>query len=208
MPGRRAPSAAASSPRRSARLGAPLLAALLLTSILPAVPFAPPARADPAPLATVTSERVAGTDRYGTAVAISQRLYPDGNVPAGGVPIVYLASGQTYADAVAAGPLAARARGVILLTPGANLPAAVSTELARLRPQRLIVLGGASVVSDAVLGAAGTAAGVTPERMAGTDRYATAVAAVQDAFSSGLSGTDTVFLATGANFPDALSVGA
>ena len=199
MPGPRP--AAASRPARRGRLGGVLLLALLLAA------FVPPARAADPP-AQVTLERIAGADRYGTAVAISQRLYPNGSVPAGGVPVVYLSSGETYADAVAAGPLAAHDHGVILLTPAASLPDVVATELTRLAPQRLVVLGGPTTVSDGVMALAEDAAGVMAERVAGADRYETAAAAVHDAFPSSLTGGDTIFLATGANFPDALSVGA
>ena len=150
------------------------------------------------PPTQVTIDRVAGTDRYATAVAVSQRLYPDG-----GAPVVLLASGTGFADAASAAPVAAREHGVILLTPADTLPDVVAAELTRLAPQRLVVVGGTTSVSDAVLAAAGTAAGVTPERIAGSDRYGTSIALVADAFPDGP--VDTLFLAAGTAFPDALS---
>jgi carboxypeptidase T len=167
----------------------------------------PHAAVDPAaaPPAHVDLDRVAGTDRYGTAVAVSQRLAPEGHVPVGGVPVVYLASGTGFADAAAAGPAAAHAHGMVLLTPQDALPDIVAAELTRLAPQRVVVVGGPSAVSDAVLTEAGAAAGVTPDRIWGADRYTTAADLSADAFPSGP--VDTVFLAAGTNFPDALSVG-
>ncbi len=150
------------------------------------------------PPTTVATDRVAGADRYATAVAVSQRLYPTG-----GAPVVLLASGSGFADAASAAPVAAHEHGVILLTPSDALPDVVSAELTRLAPQRLIVVGGTASVSDAVLAAAGTAAGVTPERIAGADRYATSIALAADAFPAGP--VDTLFLASGTGFPDALS---
>ena len=171
----------------------------------PATPQAP--AADPllaslsrtaTPPAQVTIDRVAGADRYATAVAVSQRLYPGG-----GAPVVFLASGTGFADAASAAPVAAHEHGVILLTPADALPDVVAAELTRLAPQRLVVVGGTASVGDAVLAAAGTAAGVTPERIAGPDRYATSIALVQDAFPAGP--VDTLFLAAGTAFPDALS---
>ncbi len=150
------------------------------------------------PPTQVTIDRVAGADRYATAVAVSQRLYPDGDAP-----VVFLASGTGFADAASAAPVASHEHGVVLLTPAAALPDVVAAELTRLTPHRLVVVGGASAVSDAVLAAAATATGVTPDRLAGPDRYATSLALVQDGFPAGP--VDTVFLATGNAFPDALS---
>ncbi|MGZ6338747.1 MAG: cell wall-binding repeat-containing protein, partial [Candidatus Limnocylindrales bacterium] len=147
--------------------GALALAALLATSLLP-TGLAPRANAADPP-AKVTIERVAGTDRYGTAVAISKRLLPGGNAP-----VVYLASGTGFADAVAAGPIAVRDHGVVLLTPPDAMSPIVETELARLAPQRVVVVGGPSAVSNAVLARAGEIAGVTAQRVAGADRFATA----------------------------------
>ncbi len=171
----------------------------------PATP--PPFAADPllaalsqtaTPPTQVTIDRVAGADRYATAVAVSARLFPGG-----GASVVFLASGTGFADAASAAPVAARENGVILLTPADGLPDVVAAELTRLAPQRLVVVGGTSSVSDAVLAAAGTAASVTPERIAGPDRYGTSVALVDDAFPTGP--VDTLFLAAGTAFPDALS---
>jgi hypothetical protein len=64
-------------------------------------------------------------------------------------------------------------------------------------------VGGTASVGDGVLAAAGRAASVTPERIAGPDRYATSIALVQDAFPAGP--VDTLFMAAGTAFPDALS---
>ncbi|HWP62528.1 MAG TPA: cell wall-binding repeat-containing protein, partial [Candidatus Binatia bacterium] len=86
----------------------------------------------PEPSHEVTSERLGGTDRYGTSVAISVRT-----VPEGGVPVVYLASGAGFADALVAGPAAARSGGALLLTRPDRLPANIATELVRLAPDRV-----------------------------------------------------------------------
>ena len=151
------------------------------------------------PPTQVTIDRVAGADRYATAVAVSQRLYP-----AGDAPVVLLASGTGFADAASAAPSRrARPRGHPPDPGRMRCPIVVAAELTRLAPHRLVVVGGPSAVSDAVLAAAGTATGVTPERLAGADRYATSLALVQDGFPTGP--VDTVFLATGNAFPDALS---
>lgn len=196
------------------------LVPVLLTGFMPASGLAHPVSAAPAPVvshpqavihpaatppAHVDRQRVAGADRYGTAVAVSQRLAPDGHVPPAGVPAVFLASGAGFADAAAAGPAAEHEHGFVLLTPPNALPGAVAAELTRLAPQRVVIVGGPSSVNDAVLAQAATASGVTPDRVWGEDRYTTAADLAADAFPSGP--VDTVFLATGTAFPDALSVG-
>ena len=89
--------------------------------------------------------RIAGPDRYATAAAISAASY------APGVPVAYIATGLNFPDALAGAPIAGTQGGPLLLTDTAALPAATATELARLKPGRIVVLGGPSVVSDAVM---------------------------------------------------------
>jgi putative cell wall-binding protein len=167
-------------------------AAIVPLTVIPAAAAAP----------SVTVERLAGTNRYATAVAVSQRLFG-----AGPAPVVYLASGENYPDALAAGPAAAKQGGVVLLTAGASLTTETRTELIRLAPPRVVVVGGSSVVAPAVLTevSAALAPGTVVQRVSGVGRYATAVAVSSRVFAPG---TATVFVASGANFPDALAAGA
>lgn len=114
---------------------------------------------------------------------------------------MYVASGQTYPDALAGGAVAgAQDSSVLLVKPGA-IPAAVRTELQRLRPDRIVVLGGTASVSSRVETDLRNFAGAL-ERVHGGNRYATSVHLAQEAFSDG---ADTAFLASGQHFPDALS---
>jgi len=139
--------------------------------------------------------RVAGDDRYATAVAISQAAFPDG------APVVHLATGAAFPDALAAGPAAALAGGPVLLTRPGDLPAVVRTELERLAPDRIVVLGGEGAVAPAVVDAlAGLGAEIT--RIAGADRFATAAAISAASFAPGVAVT---YLADGLDFPDALA---
>ncbi len=93
-------------------------------------------------MGTVT--RLFGADRYATAAAISAATY------AANATVVYIATGQGYADALAGGAAAGLEKGPLLLVPGTSIPAIVAAELNRLKPARIVVLGGPSVVSDAV----------------------------------------------------------
>ena len=91
--------------------------------------------------------RLAGADRYGTAVAVSSNLLQ----PGAGTVIV--ANGQGFADALGGTAAAGHLGGSLLLTMPTSLPASVAIELARVGPAKVIVLGGKAAVSDAVLGA-------------------------------------------------------
>ncbi len=66
----------------------------------------------------------------------------------------------------------------------------------------LVIVGGSGVVSDGLADHLGSCTNGTVERLAGADRYATA-AAIATRWSS----ADTVFLATGLDFPDAIAAG-
>jgi putative cell wall-binding protein len=144
--------------------------------------------------------RLAGADRYATAVAISQSAFHP-QFP-GQQFIVTAASGANFPDALAAGPLAASNAGPLLLLPqNGFLPTSVTAELTRLNPAFYDLAGGTAAVSSSVqsqLTHFGT--GSTVFRWAGVDRYDTA--AQLASLSGGLS--STAFIATGASFPDAL----
>jgi putative cell wall-binding protein len=140
--------------------------------------------------------RLAGADRYSTAVAISQASF------APNVPVAFIATGASFPDALAGAAVAGRDGGPILLVTRDAIPTVVKAELARLKPAKIVVLGGTGVVSSAVQVEldAYTTGPVT--RLAGANRYATAVAISQASFSPGI---ETVFIATGTSFPDALA---
>lgn len=145
---------------------------------------------------TPTLSRLAGSDRYGTSVAISRHRFP--NVSA--VTEVYLARGDVFVDALTAGSVV---KGPVLLVPScAGVPSTVAAEIARLDPDRVYALGGSSAVCDATLTAA--AAGRPRARLAGADRYGTAAAIAEHVFADG---SDTVYLAAGRTNPDAVAGG-
>jgi putative cell wall-binding protein len=144
--------------------------------------------------------RVSGPDRYATAAAVSASAFGTG------VPVAYVATGATFPDALAAGPAAGRAGGPVLLTQRTSLPATTIAELRRLKPARIVVVGSAGVVSDAVRDALvplATSGSVT--RVAGANRYETAAAVSRASFSPGVP---VAYVATGATFADALPGGA
>jgi putative cell wall-binding protein len=142
--------------------------------------------------------RLSGPDRYSTAAAISAATFDPG------VPVAYVATGSNFPDALAAGPVAALNGGPILLV-GTDVPSATASELKRLRPAQIVVLGGTGVVSSAVEGNLRALAVGTVKRIAGSDRYSTGSAISASFFAPGVP---VVYVATGTSFPDALSGGA
>jgi putative cell wall-binding protein len=63
---------------------------------------------------------------------------------------VYVATGKTFPDGLTAGPIAGMRNRPLLLVPGTSLPAAVATELRRLDPTNIVIVGGPNAVSDSV----------------------------------------------------------
>ena len=142
--------------------------------------------------------RVAGADRYETAARLSRRVFDPG------VAAVFVATGEDYPDALAAGPAAAKLGGPVLLTTGGELAAATAAELARLKPGRIVVVGGTSAVSAAVEAELGRYA-PSVRRVSGADRYDTAARVSAAFFEPGVA---AVYVATGEDYPDALAAGA
>ena len=147
--------------------------------------------------AAVTPSRVAGADRDATAVAVSKTQFPSAN----SAPVAVLARNDVFADALAGGVLAAAKQGPLLLTPSAALDSTTQAELQRVLVAggTVDILGGTSAISDSVASAI-TALGYHVQRIFGADRFGTATA-IADA----LGDPSTVFEASGADFPDALS---
>ncbi len=98
--------------------------------------------------------RLAGSDRYATAAAVSAATFPSP-----GVPVAYVATGLNFPDALAGSVAAARAGGPLLLVTKDTVPAATATELARLKPARIVILGSTGAISEATATAARSAAG-------------------------------------------------
>ncbi|WP_285117079.1 cell wall-binding repeat-containing protein [Leifsonia sp. fls2-241-R2A-40a] len=155
-----------------------------------------PARVAVTPAAGV--DRIAGSDRYETSVRASQAAFP------GTAPIVFVASGTNFPDALSAAPAAVHLGGPLLLTAPGTLPAVVKAEVARLQPTTAVIVGGSSAVGVGVESSLRSIVG-NVQRLSGYDRYDTSVKVNRFAFATGAT---TAFVATGANFPDALSASA
>ena len=118
------------------------------------------------------------------------------------MPVVYLASGEGFADALSAAPAAAKGGGPLLLTPRSGPTPAILAEIGRLNPAQIVIVGGSGAVAAS---ADATLSGIAPvQRIGGTDRYDTSRKLVDAAFPTP---TPAVYVASGANYPDALAAG-
>lgn len=144
------------------------------------------------PKESTVIERVAGKNRYETAVKISSKSYDSSDT-------VILASGHNFADALAGSSLAGQVKAPILLTPVNELPKLVKDEIVRLKSRKVIILGGVNSISESVEKALSN---YEVERIAGDNRYETALK-ISDKLPS-----NKAILASGEDFADALSIAA
>jgi putative cell wall-binding protein len=152
----------------------------------------------------LTVERVSGPNRWATAAAAAAALDDDSGT-------VFLTEGANpdarrgWPDAMSAAPYAAFAGHPILLTNAGELPPETRQALSDVGAEETIVVGGAAAVSDDVV-AEVREAGHGPRRLAGPTRYETSRAVHDEALEVGMS-TEVLWLATGGDWPDALTAG-
>jgi putative cell wall-binding protein len=133
--------------------------------------------------------RVSGADRYATAAAVAAKIKSLSTVGSlNGKITCILASGQGYADALSAGPLAHKNIMPILLTEPNTLTAATSAAITATACTQVMIVGGTSAVSAAVATAVDALTGVNVIRVSGADRYATSVAIANKAWASAATG--------------------
>lgn len=153
-------------------------------------------------------QRLSGNDRYDTMGEIVEEAY--NTVPSGGTVIV--ASGDNFPDALAASGLSGLANAPIILTNSYRLSARADGQISRLSPNKVIVIGGESAVSDSVVSQIEkrVAREAKVVRISGDTRRDTAneiFAQAKKQVSANWQ-DDTAIIATGENFTDALSISA
>lgn len=154
------------------------------------------------PFTTAKVVRIDGLSRYETAAKASESTFPTGAAT------VVIASGQTFPDALSASGLCGAVNGPLLLTTAKALPAATAAEIDRLGATDAYIVGGTGAVSSAVYEAL-VHRGLRVRRVSGADRYATAVAvATRMRELLGPTATQRALLATGKQYPDALTASA
>lgn len=89
------------------------------------------------------SARIGGANRYETAALLAQRFFPAAKQ-------AFLASGDRFADALVAGPIAATMDAPVLLTGAKALPAATRDQIKAAAYEKVTIVGLESAVSKAV----------------------------------------------------------
>ena len=154
-------------------------------------------------------DRLAGADRYATASLVAQTVATMNQLDGLAPRVAFICRGDAFPDALAASPLAYRHRIPILLTRSTTLPSATALAWSVLSANNdfAYVIGGEGAVREDVLQqfAESSATGqIRYRRFAGSNRYATAA----DLVMGWMPSYDTLGLATGQSFPDALAGGA
>lgn len=153
----------------------------------------------------LTVQRVSGDDRFATAAAAAALAVAGwreaGKSEAGSA--VVIATGSSFADALAAGPLAAARNAPLLLVAAEGIPAPTAAVLGDLQPAEVVIVGGEAALTPAVESSlASTGRSLT--RLHGPDRFATGIALTEAAVAAGASPAE-ILVVSGTNFPDALS---
>ncbi|MBF4572658.1 cell wall-binding repeat-containing protein [Herbiconiux sp. VKM Ac-1786] len=143
-------------------------------------------------------DRLDGATRFDVAVAVADEAFP------GTAPVVYVATGTNYPDALSAGPAAVAKGGPLLPVLPDTVPEVVAAKIAALKPARIVIVGGTDSVRDSVRAALQQLVpDARVDRLAGADRYEASRSVVADAFSV----EPHAYVATGGGFADALSAG-
>ncbi|AVP66161.1 hypothetical protein C3B64_18705 [Clostridium botulinum] len=144
---------------------------------------------------TTEVDRISGVNRYETNANISKEFTKEG------IDTIILASGENYADALSAVPLASKNQCPILLAESNSINSFTINEIKRLNPNKIIVIGGEGAISQKVCNdIKKTNQSIVFERIGGKDRYETSYL-----ISSKLDSKEA-FLVYGNNYADTLSI--
>jgi putative cell wall-binding protein/Leucine-rich repeat (LRR) protein len=144
-------------------------------------------------LPEMDKKRLAGNNRYYTAVKISQKGWTTSEN-------VIIARSDSFPDALAGVPLAYELNAPILLTDQNRLVSETKNEIKRLKAKQAIILGGTGAISSEVEASLKNM-GLNVKRIAGNNRFATAKKIAEEIGNA----MTTAVIAYGYNFPDALA---
>ncbi|AOM81680.1 cell wall-binding repeat-containing protein [Salisediminibacterium beveridgei] len=145
------------------------------------------------------SNRIAGDNRFETAVEVSKTGWEDG------ADHVVLTTGMAFPDALAATPLASELDAPILLTGPTTLHAAAEAEIERLDPDHVTIIGGELAVSEDIQTVIEDM-DIEVDRIGGDNRFHTAHLIALELLEVSENDPERAVLATGMDFPDALAV--
>ena len=135
-------------------------------------------------------KRFDGVDRYGTSAKIAEEI--------GIINGVVIVSGENFPDALSIASIAAAKQMPILLVKAEEIPTPIQNFLDSNVVGSFYVVGGNAVICDSTISKLNN-----KKRISGNNRYETNLAVLSE-FSSFLN-LNYVYVASGENFPDALS---
>lgn len=138
----------------------------------------------------ITSTRLAGKNRYETSIKIAEMLGTENGIA--------VASSENFPDALSMAPIAAKMQMPILLSSKNKLPDDVTNFIKGKSIPASYIIGGTGVINDAVKNSL-----VNPKRLDGLNRYDTNISILKE-FEKKIDFTN-LYVASGKNFPDALS---
>jgi spore germination protein YaaH/putative cell wall-binding protein len=141
----------------------------------------------------LTVERLDGVDRFETATKIALKGIPSSTE-------AFIASGNSFADALSISSYAASQGIPLLLTDTGSVPEVTLKTLKTLGVQKITLIGGEGVILPSVKTQL-EAQKYTVERLSGLDRYATNLKVLNTLTYNAKS----IYVATGEDFPDALA---
>lgn len=143
----------------------------------------------------IDSERIAGLNRYETSYKVANLGWNTADT-------VIIAPGANFPDALCSAPLAKKYDAPILLAENCSINSqqGLKDVLLKLNAKKAIIVGGTTVLSN-IFETDLSTMGISSERIAGSDRYETAAKIAEK-----IGNTGEIALASGENFPDALSI--
>ncbi|MDP4179302.1 MAG: cell wall-binding repeat-containing protein [Bacillota bacterium] len=142
----------------------------------------------------ISTSRISGKDRYETSANIVESGWGTTSSTA------IIATGENFPDALCAAPLARKNNAPIILTATNALSDNAKNELSRLKVKNVFIIGGTGAVSQQTEDAI-KALGINITRISGKNRYETS-----EKVAEYIGASSKIVLATGNDFPDALSV--
>ncbi len=149
-------------------------------------------------------DRISGANRFQTASAVAMRYGEQTVGTMDGQRTALMATGAHFADALAAGPIAASERLPLFLTPPDRAETSVTRSLEQLDIEKILLLGGSQAVTDDVEQFYRDR-GYAVERIGGPTLMDTAWLLADTAVQDFGFSHEQVLLARGNDYPDALA---
>ncbi|GAA0747115.1 cell wall-binding repeat-containing protein [Clostridium oceanicum] len=143
---------------------------------------------------TTPVNRIYGKDRYETSISVSKKEFRNGSKT------ILISSGEVFADALCAAPLASKYKAPMLLSPKKSLTSGLKNEIQRLNPSNVIIIGKEGAISENVANQIKDInSNIHISRIGGEDRYETSVLIAKHLDCT------SFMIAYGGNYADSIS---